>query len=145
MATLIWQCPPQCFYFWPSTLRPHALPPPACVRHCPRSCWGTWEINWADLFTQQVLRLPSTHPGPICQLTSCSVEPWQQGIASPTRLHYACQMGWELDSNTHHGEGVERDWRGREGADGGKRRGKMMQREESNVFLFSFMLQVITF
>ncbi|KAK9522378.1 hypothetical protein VZT92_018846 [Zoarces viviparus] len=58
-----------------------------------RSHWGTWEINWAGLLTQQVPRLPSTHPGPICQLASCSTEPWQQGTASPARLHYACQMG----------------------------------------------------
>lgn len=59
----------------------------------PRSRRGTWEINWAGFLAQQVSRLSSTHPGPICQLASCSTEPWQQGTASPARLHYACQMG----------------------------------------------------
>lgn len=83
-----------------------------------RSHWGTWEINWAGFLTQQVPRLPSTHPGPICQLASCSTEPWQQGTTSPARLHYACQMGRELDSNSHHGV---REWR--EIEEGGRERG----------------------
>lgn len=84
-----------------SALQTPCSVPSACGWPWPRSHRGTWEINWAGLFTQQVSRLPFTHPGPICQLTSCSAEPWQQGTTSPARLHYACQMGWELDSNSH--------------------------------------------
>lgn len=91
-----------------STLQTSSTVPSVCGWPWPRSRRGTWEINWAGLLTQQVPRLPSTHPGPICQLASCSTEPWQQGTTSPARLHYACQMGWELDSNSHHGR---REWR----------------------------------
>lgn len=84
----------------PSTLLQTATPPPplallssALGLGSPRSRRGTWEINWAGWPAQQVPRLPSTHPGPICQPASCSSEPRQQGTTSPARLHYACQMG----------------------------------------------------
>lgn len=114
----------------------------ACARPWPRSHRGTQEINWAGLLTQQVPQLPSTHPGPICQLTSCSAEPWQQGTTSPARLHYACQMGWELDSNSHYGgtEGREIEEGERERGDGGKRR-----REESNGFCFHLCCKLLHF
>lgn len=134
------QTHPLVFYPKPSTLQTLSTVPSVCGWPWPRSHWGTWEINWASLLTQQVLRLPSTHRSPICQLASCSAEPWQQGTASPARLHYACQMGWELDSNSHHGE---REWReigkgGRERGGWGKRR-----REEScggkKVMVFVFI------
>lgn len=104
-----------------STLQTPSTVPPVCGWPWPRSRRGTWEINRAGLLTQQVPRLPSTHPGPICQLASCSTEPWQQGTTSPARLHYACQMGWELDSNSHYGG---REWReneaGREAEEEGR-------------------------
>lgn len=94
-----------------STLQTPSTVPSVCGWPWPRTRRGTCEINWAGLLTQQVSQLPSTHIGPVCQLASYSTEPWQRGTASPPRLHHACQMGWELDSNSHHG--VERDW-GRE-------------------------------
>lgn len=116
--------------------------PSACGWPWPRSHQGTWEINWAGLLTQQVPRLPSTHPGPICQLASCSTEPWQQGTTSPACLHYACQMGWELDSNSHHGV---REWReieegGRERGGGGKgRREEICEGKKVMVFVFIYV------
>lgn len=97
-----------------STLQTPTTAPSVWGWPWPRSRRGTWEINWAGLLTQQVSRLSSTHPGPICQLASCSTEPWQQGTAGPARLHYACQMGWELDSNSHHGGGRGSEERERE-------------------------------
>lgn len=139
---------PPVFYPQPSTLQTPSTVPSVCGWPWPRSHWGTWEINWAGLLTQQVPRLPSTHRGPICQLASCSAEPWQQGTASPARLHYACQMGWELDSNSHHGG---REWR--EIGEGGRERGGWEKREEgrklwgeeSNVFCFHLCCKLLHF
>ena len=127
---------PPVFFPQPSTLQTRSAVPSACAWPWPRSHRGTWEINWAGLLTQQAPRLPSTHPGPICQLASCSAEPWQQGTTNPARLHYACQMGWELDSNSHHGGRVCREIEER----GGRGRGR---REEScggkKVMVFVFI------
>lgn len=140
----------------------HTQPPVSCPRQStlqtpsavssvrawpwPRSRQRTWEINWAGLLTQQVPWLPSTHPSPICQLASCSAEPWQQGTATPARLHYACQMGWELDSNSHHGGRERREIEpAREMEEEENEGGRKCGGGEKKWFLFSFMLQVITF
>lgn len=137
------QTHPPVFCPQPSTLQTPSTAPSACGWPWPRSHQGTWEINWAGLLAQQVPRLPSTHPGPICQLASCSAEPWQQGTASPARLHYACQMGWELDSNSHHGGREWRDW----GERWQRRReeGRKLRGEESNGFCFHLCCKLLHF
>lgn len=130
--------------------RPHPLCPQCVAGLGPDHAGAHGRLTGPGLLTQQVPRLPSTHPGPICQLASCSTEPWQQGTASLARLHYACQMGWELDSNSHHGG---REWRGIE--EGGRERGGRGERGggrkcvggggESNGFCFHLCCKLLHF
>lgn len=115
----------------------------------PRAGPDMWEINRVGLLSQRVCWTPLSPVWPNLPASLLLRRAVAAGRLSTSRLHYACQMGWELDSNSHRGRegGGERE---REMERGGRWRrkreeGNKREEGEGNGFCFHWRCKLLHF